>query len=204
MERGYAEKSALALVGNRHRLNARQQKAVLNMSAAFTKAEARKKRSLQITELRNETLVLDGFNVLILLESLLSGAYIFRGRDGFYRDLSSVHGTYKKVQQTAGALDIVAELHKNAGPAKLCWLFDKPVSNSGRLKKMTEDLAEAHGLNWEAELVYNVDRELINRNLITISSDAWVLDHVDRNFNLIGYVIEKEEGMRDSVFDVNP
>ncbi|WP_254493307.1 DUF5616 domain-containing protein, partial [Salmonella enterica] len=74
----------------------------------------RKRKELEVSDLAGKTVYLDGFNVLILLESLLSEAYIFEGADGCFRDLSGVHGTYKRVNQTLRAVEAVAAFyHKN-------------------------------------------------------------------------------------------
>ena len=80
--RGFAEKSALQLVGNRYRLNVRQQRAVQGMSEASEKLIKRAENCLKPEKLANQEMILDGFNVLILLESALSGAYLFKGLDG--------------------------------------------------------------------------------------------------------------------------
>ena len=100
LSRGFSEKSSVPLVGNRYKLNNRQQRAVQGMSEAKHKLIKRTETCLQPTQLASKEVMIDGFNVLILLESALSGAYLFKGLDGCYRDLSSVHGTYKKVKQT--------------------------------------------------------------------------------------------------------
>lgn len=109
LSRGYAEKSSLSLVGNRYRLNTRQQKAVRGMSASNTQLDHRRASHLESQQLENTRIVIDGFNLLIILESVLSGAYVFKGRDGCYRDLSSVHGSYKRVQKTETALVCIGE-----------------------------------------------------------------------------------------------
>jgi hypothetical protein len=191
LSRVYAEKSTLALVGNRYKLNTRQQRAVQGMSASETQVSKRKKSSLDSIELEGCEVVIDGFNVLIVLESLLSGAYVFQGKDGFYRDLSSVYGTYKRVQQTTRAIELVADFHVEQKIQKLHWYFDKPVSNSGRLKQIIAEMAVEKGYNWEVELVFNPDQEIVKSNSVAITSDAWILDGANTNFNLIEYVVQK-------------
>ena len=189
LSRVYPPRSSLALVGNRHRLNIRQQKAVQGMSAADSQVTQRTKCSLPLQALAGKEVNIDGFNVLILLESLLSGAYIFKGVDGFYRDLSSVHGSYKRVKQTSQAIEFVSEFHKQAGLEKIHWYFDKPVSNSGRLKQWIEETTQQQHFNWEVTLSYAPDKDIAASSAIAITSDAWVLDNVKQNFNLIGYAV---------------
>lgn len=198
MSRGYAQKSCVSLVGNRYKLNVRQQKAVLGMSASEEQIAYRTTNSLAVSELRNAEVVIDGFNALILLESLLSDAYIFKGADGFFRDLSSVHGTYKKVQQTSRAIELIADFYIATGIRYLHWYFDKPVSNSGKLKKLLEDLATEKGYSWTVSLTFNPDKDIVETGKIAISSDAWILDNAAKNFNLIRYIIEN--GSSGNVF----
>ncbi|AEA42152.1 DUF434 domain-containing protein [Fluviicola taffensis] len=192
MGRGYAQKSALALIGNRYKLNVRQQKAVQGMAASAEQVAKRKARSLQYEALENEEVVIDGFNVLILLESFLSGAYLFKGADGFYRDLSSVHGSYKKVTQTSRAIELVGEFYESTKIKKLHWYFDKPVSNSGKLKKLIEEMAMEKGNDWQVSLTFQTDADIVNENKISVSSDAWILDNSTWNFNFLKYIVGKQ------------
>lgn len=82
LNRGYAEKASSDLVGNHYRLKARQIQALRGVSASEFQIHNRKLKELEISDLKNKTIYLDGFNVLILLESLLSEAYVFEGTDG--------------------------------------------------------------------------------------------------------------------------
>lgn len=193
LSRGYAEKASSELAGNRYRLKTRQIQAFRGASASVEQIRNRKHKELQAAELKDKTIYLDGFNILILLESLLSGAYLFEGMDGCFRDLSGVHGTYKRVNQTQKALELVAFFFQKAKVQKLIWIFDKPVSNSGRIKQMVLDFAVENKMDWEADLQFNPDQFLAEHAEISVSSDAWILDHCKTWFNLIGYIIAEEK-----------
>ncbi len=193
LSRGYAEKASSELAGNRYRLKTRQIQAFRGASASVEQIRNRKHKELQVAELKDKTIYLDGFNILILLESLLSGAYLFEGVDGCFRDLSGVHGTYKRVNQTQKALELVAFFFQKAEVQKLIWIFDKPVSNSGRIKQMVLDFAVENKMDWEADLQFNPDQFLAEHAEISVSSDAWILDHCKTWFNLIGYIIAEEK-----------
>lgn len=192
LSRNYAEKASSELVGNHYRLKTRQIQAVRGASTSETQLQNRKSKQLEISELKTKTIYLDGFNVLILLESLLSGAYIFEGTDGCFRDLSGVFGTYKRVNQTQKAIELVASFLHKSHAEKLIWIFDKPVSNSGRIKQMIMDFAIENNLNWNVELEFNPDKFLAENAEILVTSDAWILDLCKSWFNLIGYLIQEE------------
>ncbi|WP_230637201.1 DUF434 domain-containing protein [Chryseobacterium sp. LC2016-29] len=193
LSRNYAEKASSELVGNHYRLKARQIQALRGASASEDQIQNRKNKELQILDLKDKTIYLDGFNVLILLESLLSKAYIFEGIDGCFRDLSGVHGTYKRVDQTQKAIELVATFFQRSQVQKLIWIFDQPVSNSGRIKEKILDLAQENNFDWNVELEFNPDRFLVENAEIIVSSDAWILDHSKNWFNLIKYLINEEK-----------
>jgi hypothetical protein len=76
--------------------------------------------------------LVDGFNRLITIEAALSGGALLLCRDGCLRDLASVHGSYRSVQETDEAIRIAGEVLGDLGPAAVSWLRDSPVSNSVR------------------------------------------------------------------------
>ncbi|WP_445710615.1 DUF434 domain-containing protein [Flavobacterium sp.] len=190
LSRGYSEKNALFTVGTRYKLASRQQKAVQGMSASNEQLALRKTKEVTLETLENKTLVIDGFNILILLESTLSNGYIFKGQDTCYRDLSSVHGNYKTVNQTDMAIDLIINFYNESKLQQLIWIFDKPVSNSGRIKAKIEAKASDHNLNWRVILEDNADQAIVNTNQIVASSDGIVLDKAINWFNLVTYLIE--------------
>ncbi len=189
--RGFAEKSSVQLVGNRYKLNARQQKALQGMSCSEQQRILRNTYTVTPKQLKDQTIVIDGFNLLIILESALSGAYVFKGADGYYRDVSGVHGTYKRVQKTEEAIQIVGNALNELEVTSVHWYFDAPVSNSGRLKTLFRETAAQYHFPWKIDLVNNPDKVLAESNHIVVSSDAWVLDRAQKNFNLAAYLIER-------------
>lgn len=190
LSRGFSEKSSVQLVGHRYRLNARQQKAVQGMSASSSQVTQLKTTTIAANQLKDQTLVIDAFNILIILESFFSGAYIFKGVDNCYRDVSSVHGTYKRVQQTQDVLIAVGDFLKEAQVKEVIWVFDQPVSNSGRMKMLLGELSRKRNYPWQILLEYNPDKMLAESNHIIASSDAWILDRTHHWFNLSGAIIE--------------
>ena len=191
LERGYGIRAACELVGNRYRLNIRQQQALKGMSTAASKVNARKQKQQTKDSLQGQTIFIDAFNVIILMESLLSEAFLFKGMDGCYRDLSSIHGTYKRVNQTEKAIAMLTHFFKEQQVAKVIWVFDKPVSNSGRMKDYVLELGEQNNIAFDAVLENNADKYLIQVEDIVISSDAWILDECNQWFNLLEVFVPK-------------
>jgi hypothetical protein len=190
LSRGYTEHSAGQAVGNRYKLNKRQRIAILRMSCSDQQKEIRKLSEYTRQKLKNKPIVIDGFNLLILLESALSGAYLFKGRDGAYRDISSVHGSYKRVIKTEEAILMVGKELIKLKVKSVTWYFDRPVSNSGRLKTLLLEMSRREYFNWKVSLVNSPDKILAVSKAIVVTSDSWILDRVESWFNLGSYLIE--------------
>lgn len=191
LSRGYQTKSALKLVGDRHNLRERQRLAV---SRAACPDESRARRlASRVGEagVAGEGLIIDGFNLVILLEAALSGGLLIVGRDGCVRDLSSVHGSYRSVEETERAILLAGEALGALAPSSVLWVLDSPVSNSGRLAARVRAVAEARGWPWEVRVEFNPDRELVNSDRVAVTSDSNVLDGVVRWLNLGRVIVER-------------
>jgi hypothetical protein len=190
LTKGYAQKSTLKLVGDKFSLTERQRIAVMRSACSDQQLESRKSREIKIGELAGQELALDGYNVLITIEAAMSGGIIFKGRDGCFRDLASIHGTYRKVTETIPAVELIGTFLKEAGIEKSLWLLDSPVSNSGRLKTLIGEIAGKNGWEWEIKLTISPDAELIKGDIVAASSDSVILDGCKRWVNLARTIIE--------------
>jgi hypothetical protein len=191
-------------VGNRYQLVQRQQQALQGMAASAEEICNRKEKELTPAALKDKTILLDGFNILIILETALAGGFIFEGLDGCYRDIASVHGTYKKAQHTDEALIIAGNTLQQLQLKKVIWVFDAPISNSGKLKSHCYELAEKHGFPWGIILDNHPDKYLIETKGLVCSSDGWVLNECTAWFNLGAYVINNTPYMNPPLFQTLP
>jgi hypothetical protein len=157
LSRGYAHESSLKLVGDRYALVARQRVAVARCACSDAAAARRRERQVDAGHVAGRLLYLDGYNVLTTIEAALAGGVLLAGRDGALRDMASMHGSYRKVAETVPALELLGEALATLGAAECRWLLDRPVSNSGRLKAIIEELAAARGWPWRVELVPDPD-----------------------------------------------
>jgi len=189
--RGYPEAAALELVGNRYRFRARQRRALLRSSCSLQVAQARRERAARPEEVAGKLLEVDGFNLLLTLEVALGGGVVLRGRDGAYRDLAGIHGSWRRVEETMRALRLIGEEGRRLSIAGMHWWLDRPVSNSGRLRGVLAELAASESWAWSVELVMNPDRALFESESIVVTSDSMILDRCRAWFNLTGRVIER-------------
>ena len=189
LDHGYASHSATELVGNRHNLTSRQRMAVSRCACSRDAAEQRRRLQLAPAEVRGRELWLDGYNVLTLLESALSGGVVLLGRDGCCRDIAGIHRRYRKVNETAPVLRLIGETVASWGVTCCRWWLDTPVSNSGRLKTFIGEVAAAAGWNMPVELAFNPDKVLWESENVIATSDGVVLDRCHQWVNLTREII---------------
>ena len=177
LQRDYAETAALKLVGDRYQLRSRQRLALQRSVASTSQIEGRRSREIEVAAIGDRPIAIDALNALITVEAALAGGMILVGLDGAWRDLASVHGTWRRVAETDQAIDMIGAALAGAGPAQIRWLIDRPVSNSGRLASRLRDRAAASGWSWEVTTATSPDAEIVDAaGCIAASSDSWILD----------------------------
>jgi hypothetical protein len=189
LSKGYADKSALKLVGDRFSLTQRQRLAVMRSACCDQHLQSRLQRRVPVEMLADQSIAIDGYNLLITIEAAMSGGFIFKGRDGCFRDLASIHGTYRRVEETVPALNLIGTFLAGLRVGRSCWLLDSPVSNSGRLRTLISQLAAENGWSWEVQLTISPDAELIRARNVVVSTDSVILDACLRWTSLAAEII---------------
>lgn len=196
LTRGYARKAATKIVGDHFQLALRQRTAVDRCACSDSDLAIRQAHEIPAEKLEGEPLAIDGYNLLITIESALAGGILVSGRDGCIRDMASLHGSYRRVEETAPAIRLIGASLDRIAPARVDWYLDAPVSNSGRLKTLIRQTAAAHGWPWEVHLIANPDRTLVELPHVAATADSWVLDRAMRWCNLSAAILAGEEAAR--------
>ena len=191
LRRGYSPKAAAELVGNRYQLSARERLALNH--ASWDRSERTGEAAPE--DLAGAQVCIDGFNLLITLETALGGGVLIRGIDGRIRDLANVHGNYSLRTETEKAIALAVEELKKLGVKEVVWYFDRPVSNSGRLAALVTETGKRVGISTKAMVVDQVDSRLKACDGVVITADAAILDSGVRWFDLAARIIwEKISG----------
>jgi hypothetical protein len=189
LSRGYAAGAALKLVGDRFQLIERQRIAVMRCSCADADLQHRQQASVSADRLAGQRLDLDGFNILTTVEAALAGGLILQARDGCFRDMASMHGSFRRVHETQPALERVGQVLEQLEVGEAMWFLDRPVSNSGRLAEWIRQLAIQRNWPWQVELVQDPDAVLAASPHIVASADCAVLDRCRQWYNLAREVV---------------
>ncbi len=186
LQRGYKVSSSMTFVGNHYQLTERERFAISHVASdGQSRGEA-----LSFEALEGKELCIDGFNLIITLETALGGGIVLVGMDGCYRDIAGVHASYSFREETRSAVTFVLETLKEVKIAKAQWLFDRPVSNSGRLAALVDELSDALDVPSEAYATERVDAKIKACNGVAVTTDSEILVHAPRWFDLAAYIIK--------------
>ncbi len=190
LNRGYARHSAITLVANHHQLRQRQRLAIARAACSDQSLNNRKKKTIKLEQIKDQDLIIDGFNLIITLEVAMADYAV--GTAVFVTWPACIHGTYRMVAETPDVIYRIGQTLVSFAPKQILWLFDQPVSNSGRLAQLVTNIAQAQGWNWQTELHKDPDSVIANTERIAVTSDSAILDVVSQWLNLPAYLINHQ------------
>ncbi|MBI4773498.1 MAG: DUF434 domain-containing protein [Deltaproteobacteria bacterium] len=193
LDRGYPKSAALTLVGNRYHLESDLRHLVHR--AVFSTAEARTRRSrlLAFEQLKGRRLSVDGFNVLITLESALSDRPIILADDGVVRDTAGLFSKYLLDDEPGGpsnrALSLLLDTLEEAGPEHCFIGFHQAMSRSGELAAGLRNEMNRRGIPGRAETLRSVESGLLVQGEVVATANSTLLNRAAAAFDLAGYIV---------------
>jgi hypothetical protein len=209
LNRGYRKVMAINFVGNHYLLDKNERNFLNRTVFSLNKSRFRKSKVIPICKIKGNTLLVDGYNVLISIESICSDDdSIIISDDGVMRDVNAVFGKYKFREITENALNSIVSLIRVYQPKDVKVFYDKPVSYSGKLAKLTERIMLNHGIIGNAETDVNVDYQLIKLSHktsgVVATSDGIIMDKVDYILDIPCYIYKiKKKNLSLSKFIIN-
>ncbi len=188
LNRGYDVKSASTFIGNHYLLSERQRLALARIISSEQALQIRHEKELQKAP---QDLVFDGFNTIITLEVALSGSLLLEGMDKTIRDLAGLRGTYRIVDKTHKAVDLLFKRLAMLEVKHALFYLDQQVSNSGRLRALLLERAAEYPTQTEVELHTQVDSQLSGLKHV-VTSDAIILDKCKSWYNFNAGLIQAE------------
>lgn len=190
LDRGYDVKPVTTFVGNHYLFSERQRLALARSVSARESIQKRVNKELLQTERGRlpETVHIDGFNTIITLEVALSGSPVFYCRDGALRDLAGLRGTYRVIDKTQTAIELLLRQLELLYISEAVFYLDAPVSNSGRLSGLIRQCAKGYGISVQTQIIPDVDRVLEQMEGV-ISGDAVILNRCKSWLNVMPLII---------------
>jgi len=190
IERGYPIKSASTFVGNHYLLSERQRLAIVRSTSTSEYIKKRKSKQLK-NDFEGKIVYIDGLNLIITLEVALSESTVLKCMDGTIRDLAGLRGTYKLIDKTDIAINLIGEKLEEMKISEVNFYLDSPVSNTGKLKARILELLAKYSYEVKAELVNNADVILETKNFV-ITSDAIILNKCESWINLAYDIVSEK------------
>jgi hypothetical protein len=186
----YPRKAALEWVGNRYRLVAPERE--LLHRGVFGQAEAlsRKNKKICAAGLRGQWLVVDGHNVQITVESAILGRPLLKANDGAVRDVAGLSARYRLSETSELALDMIFQYLNLFRPARVDFLYDAPMSQSGMLAGSCRRRLSSMGLAGDARTLPVPEREMAYAECVVAGSDRAVIDASGQWLDLAHEVID--------------
>jgi len=191
LNRGYPKKAALELVGNRYGLTYDERHLLHRGVFSDRDSISRQKKKIPILQIRGQDLAIDGYNVLITIEAGLSGRPLVLADDGFIRDISGLSGNFKKSEKTEEALQLIFNVLKKVKPRQTLFLFDAPISMSGKLAQEVRGLLKRDRLPGDSMAIKVPEKILIGFPGGIATSDTAIIDQSKKVIDLAGYILRQ-------------
>jgi len=188
LNRGYDTRRASHIAMEHYQLSEMQRVALSRGLDPDKTVERRRLTRLEPNQLAGQTVYIDGFNAIILMESLVSESPVFRCLDGAIRDLANLKGSYHIIDKTEPAIRLIFAQLDKLQVAKAIINIDSPVSNSRNLKVLLLSLAADYHVEIEVNLVDACDLSFYNQNNV-ITGDCIVLDNVKSWAPLYSWIV---------------
>lgn len=194
LDRGFPRTGALNFVANHYVLDEVQRNYLNRSVFSKKKIKARKKKLILLSDVKEKNVIIDGYNVLITVESICNSGeeFLVNCDDGVTRDVKAVFGKYKKDETTLKALNSIISLLKIFKPKRVLFFYDSPVSMSGELAKTTLELLKSLKVPGDAQTASDVDAELVRLSKeldgVVATSDGIVMDKVETVLDIPSYI----------------
>jgi len=191
LNRGYPRKVTLEHVGNRYGLTFDERHLLHRGVFSNADSQMRRKKRISIRGIRDKDLAIDGHNVLITIEAALSGRPLVLADDGFIRDISGLSRSFTKSKITEAATQLLLTTLKKWKARNTLFLFDAPISMSGKLAEEIRDRLNQANLPGDAMAVKVPEKILIGFPGMVATSDTAIIDRSKRVLDLAGYIISQ-------------
>ncbi len=188
LNRNYNRDQTLTFVGDHYKLKKEDRFTLYRAIYSQKEAKERKEKTVTPKELKDKTLTIDAYNVIIVLETMLKGKNLIDADDTFVRDIQGVFGKHKITKTTHQAINLIMQTLKQNPPQETLIFFDSPVSKSGELAAITRKKMEEYGINGTAQVVKQADNAVLRRGQVAATSDSVILQKAKKTFDLAGYI----------------
>lgn len=206
LNRGYSVKSSIQIVTARYQLNKLQYAILYRCIHPDSEAYSIRQKIVSIENVEGTYLLIDGYNVLITVDSGILGEPVFIGDDMLLRDIRK---SYRKFEYNHEAhsklIDLILKYIVKLKPKHILIILDEQISYSGKLASIFRAEIKNYNILGDACTARKTDTVLLGAigDIVVASSDIVIVRKASKIFDLARYIIEGEKP--ESIVDiVNP
>jgi hypothetical protein len=193
----YPKFATIRFVADHFQLNVEERQILTRVIMPPDRVVSRISKKAACTGIRDRDLLLDGYNVLLSVDSLLKKEPMWFCDDGYIRDTRYYFSKAKQAEDIEEALDLVLKFLSEARPKSAIFLLDAQISRSGELAGFIRRKMKEYGISGEARTSKTADFELKTdgknpeNSLIVATSDGVVIDSVLQVLDVPACLMEK-------------
>lgn len=189
LSRDYPRTGALTFIGNYYQLPREERDILYRGVYPDSVARVRQHKLAPPGRMKGRSIGVDGHNVLITLESALSGRVLVNCDDGVIRDTTGISHAFRPSELTLQTLDLVLDFVVYHQAGSVLFLLDAPLSRSGELASQISALLAGREIMGRARAVPVPDAELSSFPGLVATSDSILIDRVKEPVDLAGHII---------------
>ncbi len=195
LDRGYKQKVVLDLITSRYGLSNIERTLLLRCVHSSRDVELIRGKMVGCVE--GYPLIIDGYNVMLTIHSVLEGMNVFLCDDGFVRDLRKSYRKGVELRSLEEVAELLASELPYLSPSKVTIVLDKNVSYSATHANVLRNLL---GSAAEIILADKADVKVIGEDGVIASSDYVVISRVRKVYDLAGEIIRKH--FKEKIVDI--
>ncbi len=194
---GYPKFSTIRFVADHFQLSLEERHILTRVIMPPDRVVSRINKKVTCTNIKNRNLLLDGYNVLLSVDSLLKKEPMWFCDDGYIRDTRYYFSKAKQAEDIEEALEEVLRFLSEASPKSVFVLLDAQISRSGELAGFIRHKMREYGISGEAKTSKLADFELktegenLEKNVILATSDGIIIDSVREVLDIPACLMEK-------------
>lgn len=204
LTRGYVRKTAITFVSNHYQLTEHERHVLARLVFSPETAESRMKKKLSRSQLEGCDVLVDGYNVIITIESSLKNETIWYADDGFMRDTSGIFRNHRITDTTYMAVEEMLSTLSTLKLRSATILLDSQMSNSGKLAQFIRERAESNNFKADSKTSKHVDFDLkeAGTSAVIATADGIIVDDVEKVVDVTECWM-KQNGKIDEAFSLN-
>ena len=194
---GYSKFATIRFVAEHSQLSAGERHILTRVIMPPEKVVSRINKKIACDSISNRDILLDGYNVLLSVDSLLKNEPMWFCDDGYIRDTRYYFSKESQAEGIERSLDSVLEFLSGTTPKSVTFLLDSQISRSGELAGFIRRKLEERKIQGGARTSKTVDFDLKTeggdpeKKLIVATSDGIIIDSVLQVLDIPACLMEK-------------